>query len=82
MNRDLVELLIVALLYIKSKTKESNPFVRKFGSENTEEEAFKMLVEQVQACEYLFPEIEKINEEILNEIKAQNNIEATSEKTD
>lgn len=82
MNKDLVELLIVTLLYIESKTEESNPFVRKFGGENTEEEAFKMLVEQVKNCEYLFPEIEKMNIEILNEIKAQNNIEATSEQAD
>jgi len=74
MNEDLIELLVAALVYIDIRTKETNPFVKKMGAED-EEQAFKILIDSVQKCDYLFPEIEKLNYAKLAEIQAENDIE-------
>lgn len=59
---DLLELLLVNIIYLNVVTEVPNKYVKKLGG-STSEQALEMLVKKVNDLEYLMPLVEDINVE-------------------
>lgn len=68
----LLELLLANILYVNVRTEQANPFVKKIGQPDAEK-AFEILLNAVNNCAHLTPQLDGLSVE---------NTEVTEEEVD